>query len=117
MSHSHDFKHQPYKEGFDGLGLKEQQSVDQDLAQTVYYTLTRCSDRNCPVREYRSWLFNRDSFTVCCNNVHPDEPSESMTSEFEDFQRENEPVTIKFTCRHCGATQSLESDHIYSRQY
>jgi hypothetical protein len=116
MAHSHNFHHQAHEDGFDGLGVNEQRSVDEELSGTVYYTITSCDDRHCPVDEYRSWLFEINSFTLCCDEVHPDEPTASFETLFEDFRHDDEPITVTFTCRHCGETQTLESDHIYSSE-
>jgi len=118
MSHSHDFHHQPYEDGFDGLGLTEKDSVseEENVAQTIYYTLTHCSERNCPVEEYRSWLFNTQTFSLCCEDVLAEEPSESFSPQFKDFKGDDEPIVVEFTCRHCGDVQKVESDYIYSKE-
>lgn len=116
MRHQHDFEHQPSDEGFDGLGKKENESVSADLCHTVYYMIHNCADKNCPVTKYTGWLFEKDSFNICCDDVYPSEPAESMDAKFNDFRRNDEPVVVDFTCRHCGTTQTLESDHIYTKE-
>lgn len=116
MVHTHDFEHQPSEDGFDGLGTKEDSSVSDALSQTVFYTMTRCGDRNCSVSEYRSYLFNIDSFDICCDDVHPEEPAESMNPEIDDFIGDREGVVVEFTCRHCGDTQTIKSDHVYTSE-
>lgn len=113
MAHKHYFDHQPKEEGFDGLGVKENNSVGPELCQTVYYMIHDCAEKNCPESRFQSWLFEIDSFNLCCDDVHPDEPSESMEAEFNDFTGDDDPIVVDFTCRHCGETQTLKSDHIY----
>lgn len=116
MAHTHNFDHQPTEEGFDGLGAKENKSISAELCNTVYYMIHNCGDKNCPVTRYRDWLFEIDSFNICCDDVYPSEPAESMDAEFNDFTGPEEPVVVDFTCRHCGETQTIESDHIYTTE-
>lgn len=117
MAHTHNFDHQPSEEGFDGLGVNEDSSVSAELSQTVYYMIHSCEDRNCPASRYRGWLFETSSFNICCDDVYPSEPAESMETSFNDFIGPEDPVVIDFTCRHCGNTQTLESDHIYTNEH